>query len=93
MISISVCLSDIPKDRMFVSDKSGKAYIELIVSEKKEPDQYGKTHSVYISQQREERLAKADKMYVGSGKALGNQETAKKPETVAPTDALDDLPF
>lgn len=45
--SISVCLSDIPKEYITES-KNGKKYVNLSVSAKKETDQYGKTHSVAI---------------------------------------------
>lgn len=67
MINISICLEDIPASAK-VPHKNGKTYINLTVDKKKEPDQYGKTHSVSMSQSKEERVAKTPKVYVGSGK-------------------------
>jgi len=70
LINISICLSDLPKESITIYEKNGKKYISLVVDEKKEPDQYGKTHSVYVSQSKEERDAKTAKAYVGHGKAF-----------------------
>jgi len=68
MITISVCLSDLPKDKITTSEKNGKKYINLVVDARKEKTQYGETHTVYISQSKEEREAKQTKVYVGSGR-------------------------
>ncbi len=47
IINVSVCLSDLPKE--FITEgKNGKKYIKLKVVGKREPDQYGKTHSVEV---------------------------------------------
>jgi len=51
IFNISVCLSDLPKE--FITEaknKNGvvKKYIKLKVVGKREPDQYGKTHSVEV---------------------------------------------
>ena len=70
LINISICLSDLPKESITTFEKNGKKYINLVVDEKREPDQYGKTHSVYVSQTKEEREAKTPKAYVGHGKAV-----------------------
>lgn len=70
LISISVCLSDLPKDKITTSEKNGKKYISLIVDERKEADNYGNTHSVAVSQTKEEREAKEKKVYCGQGKAF-----------------------
>ena len=45
-VSISVCLSDLPKDWKF--EYNNKEYVKLIVQKKREVDQYGKTHYVAI---------------------------------------------
>jgi len=47
-IGVSLCVSDIPKEHIFTSQKTGKKYINLKVCEKKQVDQYGKTHYVEI---------------------------------------------
>ena len=51
IVNISVCLSDLPKE--FITEarnKKGevKKYIKLKVVGRREPDQYGKTHSVEV---------------------------------------------
>ena len=79
MIEIKLTLTDIPKELVFAG-KKGK-YIDLIVSEMKQADQYGNTHTVYIKQSKEDRQAKAEKIYVGKGKTV---EFEKQPQPKAP---------
>lgn len=67
LISISICLSDIPKDKIKLA-ANGKKYINLAVAQRKEVSQYGETHTVFVSQDKEEREAKAEVVYVGGGK-------------------------
>jgi hypothetical protein len=45
--SISICLSDLPKEHI-TEAKNGKKYINLNVNRKKEADQYGKDLSVQV---------------------------------------------
>ena len=67
MIVISICLSDIPEDKITTSS-NGKKYVNIIVDQRKEKDQYDNTHTVYMSQSKDERQAKVPKKYVGTGK-------------------------
>jgi hypothetical protein len=47
MVSVSLCLSDVPKEHMF--EYNGKKYVKLNVSAKKDgADEYGKTHYVSV---------------------------------------------
>lgn len=69
MINLGICLSDIPKERI-VTAKNGKKYLNVTVDERRAVSQYGETHTVYISQSKEEREARAEKIYVGGGKEL-----------------------
>lgn len=48
LINVSVCVSDIPKEKIF--SYKGKSYVKLIVAKKREVDQYGKTHYVAIDE-------------------------------------------
>ena len=48
------------------------------------------THTVYIQQSKEEREAKADKIYMGSGKAY---EFESQTKNLVPGSEDDDLPF
>jgi hypothetical protein len=73
LINISICLTDLPKDKIKQARKEGKNYINLCVASRKETDTYGNTHTVYVSQTKEEREAKAEKVLVGSGKEFTPQ--------------------
>ena len=97
LINISVCLSDIPKDKIKLAT-NGKKYISLVVAQRKEVSQYDETHTVFVSQDKEERAAKLDKCYVGGGKEFTQTST---PVTVEDIEKMpvanpveqDDLPF
>ena len=89
MITISVCLSDIPKDQI-VEAKNGKKYVNLVLDERREVGQYGETHMLYVSQTKEERQNKDKKVFVGSGKEY---KFEKRQEDVPDSDAGDGLPF
>lgn len=95
-ISISICLSDIPKDRIKVAD-NGKKYINLAVTRMKEPDKYEQTHTVFISQSKEEREAKEGKIYVGKGKEINFTPSGATVQSVESMPEMnpeeDDLPF
>ena len=47
-VTVSICLSDIPKEHIKKSDKNGKSYVNLIVGKLRESDGYGNTHSVRV---------------------------------------------
>ena len=95
-ISISICLSDIPKDRIKAAD-NGKKYINLAVTRMKEPDRYEQTHTVFVSQSKEEREAREDKIYVGKGKEINFTPSGATVQSVESMSAMsqeeDDLPF
>ena len=67
MITLSICLTDLPKEKIQTAN-NGKKYINLVVDKRKEAGKYGETHTLYVSQSKEERESKEDKKYVGSGK-------------------------
>lgn len=92
---ISICLSDIPKDKITTSEKNGKKYVSLVVDDLKDgPNQYGNDCSVSLSQSKEERAAKTARVYVGNGKTFTFQNTtAPAATTAAPVDDSGDLPF
>lgn len=48
MIKISICLSDLPKEKITTAG-NGKKYVDLIVSEHREPSKYGDTHTIYTT--------------------------------------------
>jgi len=47
IINISVCLSDV--NQQDITEYEGKKYLRLSVGRKRETDQYGKTHSVWVN--------------------------------------------
>lgn len=89
MITVSVCLSDIPKSEI-VEAKNGKKYVNLVLDERRETGQYGETHMLYMSQTKEERQNKAKKVFVGSGKEY---KFEKRQEDIPDYDSGDGLPF
>jgi hypothetical protein len=78
LINISVCLTDLPKGHIF--EYKGSKYIKLTVAKRKEPDQYGKTHSVSVDTfkpQKEQPSMEtliADNQGVEAGEALVQPE-------------------
>lgn len=95
LISISICLTDIPKDKIKVAT-NGKKYINLAVAQRKEVSQYGETHTVFVSQDKEEREANLAVCYVGGGKEFTQKitpVTSDEVEKMPPAENMDDLPF
>lgn len=66
MIKISICLTDLPKEKITTAG-NGKKYVDLVVSERREPSKYGDTHTIYIPQSKEEQQSNAQRVYVGKG--------------------------
>lgn len=97
MISIRINCSRITKSRLF-QGKNGK-YLDLILMEKKEPDQYGNNWMVCESVSKEEREAGVKGEILGSGKTISvkPKQAAPKPASapVAPweKEEQDDVPF
>lgn len=94
MIVLNICLSDIPADKRS-KGKDGKIYTNIIATELKAPDKFDNTHTVYMSQSKEDREAKADKQYIGRGKELvyGGGKPAQTTQNEAPEDDGKELPF
>lgn len=93
LINVSICVSDIPKTRIKQAE-NGKKYINVTIASRRETDQFGNTHTVFMSQTKEEREAKEARTYIGNGKAVEFKPAS--PESVAqmpPAEAVDDLPF
>lgn len=67
LITGSICLSDIPKDKIKIG-KNGKKYLNICISELQNVSPYGDTHTIYVSQSAMDRQAKAPKTYIGHGK-------------------------
>lgn len=101
MITIDICLTDLPKEKIKRAN-NGKAYIQLILSERQSVGQYGETHALAVGKTREEREAKVPTIYVGSGKEYRPATQATPPPSQyappiqsapAAAEDADDLPF
>lgn len=82
LVEISICLSDLPKDKIF--EYNGKKYIKLKVGKKKETDQYGKTHYVEVDMFEPEKKDNQQKVEVVQAEVLPPSESY---------DNTDGLPF
>ena len=103
IIKFSIDLNKIPKDKIIIG-KKGK-YLPMTLTINDEIDQYGNQGPVVIEQSKEEREAKAEKVYMGNCKVVwtNDQNVAKAPYVEngaagapAPAPAPvqeDDLPF
>jgi len=91
--TMSICLSDIPKDRILKHD-NGKMYLPVSTYDLNEPDRFGNDFSVSIQLSKEEierKKAGEDikRVFIGNGKIWPDVEHTK-PATAAETE---DLPF
>lgn len=84
----SICLSDIPKDKIKKSEKNGKLYLNIEAVAYKETNAYGNSHFLSVSASKDERNKEGFKpSYIGNLKERGEEE--RKPSS----DELADLPF
>lgn len=73
-ITISICLDDIPKDKITTS-KNGKRYTKICVGEMRQADKWGNTHTCWMNKQQGEPI-----QYVGKGKAYQPKPVNDLPE-------------
>ena len=104
ILKTSINLSEIPKDKI-IDGKKGK-YLPITITINNEVDKFGNNGSVIVEQSKEERDAKAQKVYLGNVKVLWSdavmpqpapregqpQSFPKAPAYAAPAPD-DDLPF
>jgi transcription elongation factor Elf1 len=83
MRTFSICLSDIPKEKIKVANNQ-KAYVSLTMFDNQQVDQYGNDFSIQIAKSKEDREAGVKTVYVGNGKIWGKKET---------NNSTADLPF
>lgn len=88
----SICLSDVPKEKITTSEKNGKKYLNVSLWINDAEDQYGNIGSLQVSQTKDERESGAKKTYIGNFKEP--KPAANAAPTLPPVvDASDDLPF
>lgn len=90
--TMSICVSDIPKERLLKHD-NGKIYMLLQTYDYDEPDKYDNDFSVSLSLTKEENEAKkagvkVDRIFVGNGRIWPD----KGLQPISEED-VDDLPF
>jgi hypothetical protein len=89
----------IPHPSIFIGEKG--AYLDCDLTERREIDDYKNTHNIALQQTKEDRQAKAPKVYIGNGKTL-TFGTSSAPSAaprraaqghVQTDDNEDDIPF
>ena len=70
----------------YTNKKTGDESVNITISLNDAPDQYGNNASIWISQTKEERDAKAPKVYIGNGKIVYDSNMPKQ-------NPPSDLPF
>ena len=100
IIKASINLNEIPKNKI-IDGKKGK-YLPITITINDETDQFGNQGPIMVEQSKEERDAKAAKVYLGNVKVVwtNGQNVAAAPRTdgkAAPVQRapapVDDLPF
>lgn len=102
IIKTSINLNEIPKDKI-IEGKKGK-YLPITITINNEADAYGNQGPVTVEQTKEEREAKAAKVYLGNVKVLwtdgNNVQVAPRQDQQQPQQQAksfvpqpDDLPF
>jgi hypothetical protein len=99
IISASIDLAKIDKSKI-TEGKNGQKYYSISIAVNDEADKFGNDVAITTGQSKEERDAKAAKVYIGNGKTVWASETpGAKPASSAPAKAAaaqnldDDLPF
>jgi len=75
---------------------NGKIYLNAVITNRKEPDEFGNDLTCYYSQRKNEDGTKPIKKYVKSNCKSINLSVSEKPEFIekpVSTVDLDDLPF
>jgi hypothetical protein len=62
----SICLSDIPTEKITVSNKNGKEYVNFVLWINHAPDQFNKIGSIHIKQNADEITNKNKKTFIGN---------------------------
>lgn len=90
--TLSICVSDIPKDRI-LKHENGKMYMNISTWDYDQEDQYGNDFSVSMSPTKEEierkkTGEKVDRVFIGNGRIWEQKEMQPISQ-----EEIDDLPF
>ena len=94
LINVSINLDKLDKSKI-IKGKKGN-YYQLTLSVQDETSAYGDNASVYDSQSKEEREAKANRNYVGNGSVIwtdGNIVAAERKQQPAQEPAVEEADF
>jgi hypothetical protein len=86
----------IPHPSIYIGEKG--AYLDCDLTERREIDDYKNTHNIALQQTKEDRQAKAPKVYIGNGKTLtfgSSSASSAAPQQAAQAQDDDDdfVPF
>jgi len=90
LISLSIDLSKIDKSKIKTSEKGGQ-YYDVTIAVNDEVNKFGQDVSMYESQTKEEREAKAAKKFLGNGKTFWSSEAKAQPKQETKNES--NLPF
>ena len=94
LINVSINLDKLDKTKI-IKGKKGN-YYQLTLSVQDETSAYGDNASIYDSQSKEEREAKANRNYVGNGSVIwtdGNIVAAERKQQPAQEPAVEEADF
>ena len=101
IIKTSINLTKIPKDKI-IDGAKGK-YLPITITVNEDVDQFGNHGPVVVSQTKEERDAKVEKIYLGNTQVVWTNGAFPEPNrqdqaqpaaaTPQPKQPVDDLPF
>jgi hypothetical protein len=79
LLAVSIDLTKIDKSQI-VEGKNGGKYVNVTLSVNDTEDQYGNNVSLWQSQSKEEREAKANRNFLGNGKKLWSDDKVQQAE-------------
>ena len=80
----SICLSDIPSEKITTSEKNGKKYLNVTIWVNETNDQYGNIGSISVNKTKDEIDAKTKTLYIGNFKLPEMKEQPSAPEEKLP---------
>jgi hypothetical protein len=91
LLAVSIDLTKIDKSQI-IEGKNGGKYVNVTLSVNDEDDKFGNNVSLWQSQSKEEREAKANRVFLGNGKKLWSDDSSSN-QTPKKQEVNDDLPF
>jgi len=88
----SICISDVPRELLKKAD-NGKVYLNIAVSKRREPSQFGDTHNVIASVPADKRKEGDKPLYIGNMREHVPQVVSTQDVENMPSAEDTDLPF